>query len=206
MKQLNSHQFKDVYAKLGINLNTLGCVMLDIEPLDNMWSIEWDGAGTALYYAKNKERKWIDGWVVGKVAHITLLYGLLENAHNLEKEISRVLEGWEMETVEIDHISYFDSPYEDEPYYCIVAHIKLTDKLMEGHQRLEMLPHINTFTGYKPHMTICYLAKKEDPKVSEQYRDAMIEYFNRLWAGKKLNVKKTINLGYPPVQQTKVED
>lgn len=197
-KQLNSHNFEDIYKKLNINLDILGCVMLDVEPLDNMYSIEVDGAGIALYYAKNKERKWIDGWVVGKVAHITLLYGLLENAHNLEKEVSTVLEGWDMDTVEIDHIGYFDSPYEDEPYYFLVAHIKVTDELMEGHQRLEFLPHINTFTGYKPHMTICYLNKNQ----GEEYRDNMIKHFNTIWAGRKLKVKSEINLGYLPKDKT----
>jgi 2'-5' RNA ligase len=194
MKQLNSHDFEEIYKTFNINLDKLGCVMLDVEPLKNMYSIAFDGAETALYYAKNKERKWIDGWVAGKVAHITLLYGLLENAHNLSPEIMTVLDGWKMKTVEIDHISYFDSPYEDEPYYCIVAHIKVTDELMEGHQRLEFLPHINTFTGYKPHMTICYLDKAQ----GEQYRDDLIEYFNECWASKKLKVKSEINLGYKP--------
>ena len=194
MKQIKAHDFEQVYEKLNINLNTLGCVMLDLEPLENMYSIAYEGAETALYYANNKERKWIDGWVVGKVAHITLLYGLLDNANNLEKEISQVLGGWELDEVEIDHISYFDSPYEDEPYYCIVAHIKVTDELMESHQRLELLPHINTFTGYKPHMTICYLDKAQ----GEKYRDDLIEYFNECWTGKKMKVKKGINLGYKP--------
>lgn len=188
--------FEETYKNLGINLDELGCVMLDIEPLDNMYSIEYEGAGTMLYASKNPDRKWINGWVVGSVAHITLLYGLLDNAHNWEKHINAVLDGWEMDTVEIDHISYFDSPYNDEDknYWCIVAHIKVTPELMEGHQRLEFLPHINTFTGYKPHMTICYIEKRE----TTDHRDNLIEYFNKCWSGQKLKVKSDINLGYLP--------
>ena len=191
MKQLSSHDFKKVYGWLGINLNTLGCVMLDVEPLANMYSIEVEGAAVALYYAKNKERFWIDGWVVGRVAHITLLYGLLEQAKNYEAHIEEVLKGWDLEEIEIEDIGYFDSPYEDEPYWCIVSHIKVTDELMEGHRRLEFLPHINTFTGYKPHMTICYLDKAQ----GETYRDQMIKEFQGLWRGKKLKVKQMLNLG-----------
>lgn len=189
MKQLNSHQFQDVYKQMDINLDKLGCVMLDLDPLDNMWSLEQDGF-ISLYKSTNPNRKWIDGWVVSETAHITLLYGLLDNAHNWENPINQVLTGWNMDEVEIDHISYFDSPYEDENYYCIVAHIKVTDELMEGHQRLEFLPHVNTFTGYKPHMTICYIEK------NEKTRDTLLEQFNNLWAGKKLKVKSGINLGY----------
>lgn len=191
--QLKSHDFPQVYEDLNIDLNKMGCILIDIEPLSNMYSIEIDGAGVALYYAKNKERKWIDGWVVGKVAHITLLYGLLENGHTWKKHVDAVLSGWKPEGVEIDHVSYFDSPYEDEEYYCIVAHIKVTENLMEGHQRLEFLPHVNTFAGYKPHMTICYIRKDQ----GEAYRDKMIEQFNKLWSGKKMTVKE-LNYGYKP--------
>lgn len=190
-KQLNSHNFEQVYKWLGINLDKLGCIMLDVIPLKNMYSIEIDGAGVALYYAKNKTRFWIDGWVVGKVAHITLLYGLLEEGRNYEPHIQKVLEGWKMKNVEVDHIGYFDSPYKDEPYYCIVAHIKVTPELLEGHQRLEFLPHINTFAEYKPHMTIGYIRKDK----GEAYRDTMIKQFNSLWAGKKMKIKESINLG-----------
>ncbi len=191
MKQLKSHDFEEVYKWLGINLDTLGCVMLDLEPLKNMYSIEIDGAGIALYYAKNKERFWIDGWVCDKLAHITLLYGLLETAKNYQPHIEKVLIGWELPEVEIESVGYFDSPYPDEPYYCLVAHIKVSDLLLEGHRRLEFLPHINTFAGYKPHMTIAYIDKNQ----GEEYRDRMIKQFNELWAGKKLAVKKEINYG-----------
>jgi len=184
MKQLNSHMFENVYKDLDINLDKLGCIMLDLKPLDNMYTIEVEGAGVALYYAKNKERFWIDGWVVGKVAHITLLYGLLQTGIAWKNHVNTVLEGWDLNEAEIDHISYFDSPYSDEDYYCVIAHMKVTPELMEGHQRLEFLPHINTFTGYKPHMTICYLRKDQ----GEDYRDRMIKWFNELWAGKKLQV------------------
>lgn len=183
--------FEDVYKDLNINLDKLGCIMLDVEPLDNMYSIEQDGAGVALYYSKNPDRFWINGWIANKVAHITLLYGLLEEGRNYEKYINQVLANWKINEVEIEKISYFDSPYKDEPYYCIIAHIKVTPELMEGHQRLEFLPHINTFASYKPHMTICYLDKRQ----GEDYRDRMIKQFNDLWAGKKLKVKERINLG-----------
>ena len=190
MAQLKSHDFPEVYKWLGINLNTLGCVMLDVEPLFNM-SLHHQASDLDLYYAKNKERFWIDGWIAGKVAHITLLYGLLETAKNYEPHISKVLEGWEMKVVEIDNVGFFDSPYPDEPYYCIIAHIRVTPELLEGHQRLQFLPHINTFNTYKPHMTICYISKER----GEEYRDGLIADFNRRWSGAKLFIKETINLG-----------
>lgn len=190
MKQFNSHNFEDVYKKLDINLDTLGCVMLDLEPLGSM-----GGAvtlATDLYYSNNPDRKWINGWVAGKIPHITLLYGLLDNAHNWEKYINLVLNDWKMDTVEIDHIGYFDSPYSDEDYYCLVAHIKVTQELMEGHNRLEFLPHINTFTGYKPHMTIGYIRK------DEELREDYLQRLGDFWNGKKIAVETGVNLGYKP--------
>jgi hypothetical protein len=190
MKQLSSHQFKTVYKWLGIDLDNLGCIMLDIEPLGSMWSIEAEGAGAMLYYAKNKKRFWIDGWVADKSPHVTLLYGLLSSGRALKSHVSRVLNGWNCRRVEISDVGYFDSPYPDEPYWCIVAHIKVDDVLTEGHRRLEFLPHINTFTGYKPHMTICYLSKSP----GEGYRDAMIDNFRKHWVGKKMLVKG-VNFG-----------
>lgn len=191
MNNFKAHDYPRVYQDLGINLSKLGCVMLDVEPLSNMYSIELEGGSCALYYAKNKERFWINGWVIGKHAHITLLYGLLNEAKNYETHIERVLSGWSLNEVEIDHVSFFDSPYDDEPYWAIVAHIKVTDKLLEGHERLCMLPHIKTFPGFRAHMTICYLDKAQ----GIIYREKMIDDFNNLWKGKKLKVKNEINLG-----------
>jgi 2'-5' RNA ligase len=189
-KQLNSHQFPDVYKWLGINLSKLGCVMLDLEPLRNMYSISLEGAETALYHSKNRERHWINGWVADQTLHLTLLYGLLSKSRDISKHIKKVLKGWEILEVEIEDIGYFDSPYDDEDYYCIVAHIKPTPELLEGHQRLEFLPHINTFSGYKPHATLCYLSKAQGAK----YRDRMVQHFRSLWKGKKLKIKG-LNLG-----------
>lgn len=189
--QLSAHQFKEVYEGLGLNLSTLGCVMLDVEPLKNMYSFGREIDGVALYYAKDKSRFWINGWVVDKLAHVTLLYGLIQTAKNYEKHIAQVMSGWECPEVEVEDIGFFPSPYPDEPYYCIVAHIKADEKLLEGHQRLQFLPHVDTFAGYKIHMTICYLAAE----LGEKYRDEMIEQFKTMWVGKKLKTKMPLNLG-----------
>lgn len=191
MKELSAHKFPEVYKRLGINLSKLGCIMLDLKPLNNAWSIEYDGAAVSLYYAKNKERFWIDGWVFDK-PHITLMYGLLTPGDEspMKELVPQILEGWEYPQIEVEDISYFDSPYPDEPYYCIVAKIKTTPDLLEANERIKMLPHLNTFPGYKPHATICYLDKKQ----GDEYRDNMIEYFKTCFVGKKMEVSG-LNLG-----------
>lgn len=194
MAELNSHDFESVYKDLNVNIDKLGCVMLDLEPLKDMESPD-EVVKDDLYFAKNKTRKWIDGWVVGKVPHITLLYGLMENAHKWKKHVDAVLKGWKLNEVEIDHIGFFETPYEDEPYYCIVAHIKLDKKLVEGNQRLQFLPHVNTYPDFKAHMTICYIKK------SDSLRNELIKHFNNKWAGKKMKVKAGVNYGYKPGEE-----
>lgn len=188
---MKAHDFPKIYEALGINLSKLGCIMLDLEPFNNAYSIEVDGAGVALYYAKNKERFWIDGWIFDH-PHITLLYGLLTpgNESPMNELVPMALEGWEMPEIEVADIGYFDSPYEDEHYWCVVAHVKVTPELQEGHDRLCMLPHVKTFPGYKAHTTVCYLDKRQ----GEEYRDRLIESFKKLWVGKSMKVK-SLNLG-----------
>ena len=92
--QLKAHDYPEVYKGLGLNLATLGCVMLDLVPLENMHSIEAEGHKEGLYYAKDKSRFWIDGWCADKTPHITLLYGLLQTAKNYKWHIDQVMKGW----------------------------------------------------------------------------------------------------------------
>ena len=109
---LNSHNFERVYKSLKINLDKLGCLMLDIKwPTGvGMWSIEEEGAGADLYHSKHKERFWIDGWVADK-GHLTLLYGFLEPAFKWKNKILCVLNGWNLPDMEIEEITHFESPY-----------------------------------------------------------------------------------------------
>lgn len=183
MGKLSAHQFKEVYEDLGYDLSTLGCIMLDLEPLKIAIN------ESALYYAKDKKNFWIDGNVAGKTPHVTLLYGLLRSGKEMKKHVDAVLPASKLpESVEIDHIGYFDSPYEnDEPYYCIVAHLKITKKLQAAHDRLTFLPHIKTFPGYKAHFTLAYIKKNDTT------RDALIENLNKKYAGK---IVKTKELNY----------
>lgn len=184
-KEISAHDFKSIYPAFGIDLSDLGCVMLDlITPFD------LDKYGKSLndnylYKAKDKNKFWIDGFVALDTPHITLLYGLLKSAHDYSEAIETVLSGWELYTATVDRVGYFESPYPDEPYYCIVAHMALTPDLMEGHNRLEMLPHINTFPGYKAHFTVCYV--KKDKKI----RDAVIKDLNTILKGRGLAIANT---------------
>jgi hypothetical protein len=184
-EQIKAHDFPDVYEQLKIDLSTLGCVMLDLDPIplpSLLPNIE-------LHKSPNEKRFWIDGWVADKTPHVTLLYGLMQQAKKWDTYIDLLLRDWKLDSITIGDVGYFASPYVDEEYYCIVAHVEKTPKLVEGHQRLEMLPHINTFAGYKPHFTIAYI-KKDD-----EMRDGLIAILKKDLVGKEFKVKKGLNLG-----------
>lgn len=188
MKEINTQDFPEVYKELGIDISKLGCVMLDVEPPKRDMS-EWKNLD--FYTSTNPKHWWIKGWALDDKPHITLLYGLMKPAKEYKNQIHVVIKGWKYPEAEIEDVGFFDSPYDDEPYWCLIAHIKVTPELLEGHQRLELLPHINTFAGYKPHMTIAYIKKSSGIK----YRDMVIDKMNEIFSGKKMKVKESLNLG-----------
>lgn len=160
--ELNSHSFESLYRALDIDLDTLGCVMLRVQPVRVSDLIPEDWA----YRTDNPKRFWIRGLEGGD--HITLLYGLLTQRYGSESQyhsaVDTVLDGWWPE-VEIDSIGSFPSPYDDENYACIIAHVR--GNLADAHQRLSFLPHINTFPTYKSHLTLCYVkAERRDQTIA----------------------------------------
>jgi hypothetical protein len=176
---MNSHNYEWIYDELGIDLDDLGCIMLDV----NAAAIKPFPDESVLHYTQDPKRFWIKGFVVGVKPHITLLYGLLESGTKWKKYVDAVLDGWKLKEVAVKEVGYFTSPYEDDQYYCIVAHIDITPDLLEGYYRLNFLPHVNTFPDYKAHMTLAYI--KKDDKI----RDEVIAYFNKQLVGEGLKIK-----------------
>lgn len=168
-KQISAHQFKQVYQDLGYDLAKLGCIMLDTEPIDVGGVFKEDD----LYYAKDKAKFWIDGVVCDKTPHVTLLYGLLRSGLEMKKHVGAVLHDFNFTDVTIENVGYFDSPYEDEPYVCLVAHLLITDQLRLANEHLKFLPHINTFPGFKAHITIAYVKPETAPQYLKQLQDAL---------------------------------
>jgi hypothetical protein len=61
--------------------------------------------------------------------------------------------------------------------------------LAEGNARLRLLPHIDTFPSYRPHVTLAYI--KKDKPARKKWVDALGEQFN----GKRLTIDPKINYG-----------
>jgi hypothetical protein len=191
--QLNSNMYPEVYEDLGINIPDLGCIMLDVAPImvgpmvaeywkRNLFDVDGD-----LYYSNSPARFWIKGAVAEKGAHMTVLFGLLEKGLDWKDYVDTVLDGWMPESIEIEKVSYFDGNWPDEQYYCVIGHVKVTDSVTEGNQRLRLLPHVDTFPEYRPHVTLAYI--KRDEALLTQWIEAL-----KALVGKKLEVTK-LNYG-----------
>lgn len=185
IQEVKAHNYPEVYQALGYNLSKLGCLMLDTEPIKtHYYEMMQDGVTAYFpeYRAKDKERFWIDGYVADKTPHLTLFYGFLQEAKCYKWHIEKILGELPVESVKIEDVSFFESPYPDEEYYCIVAKVMGTPELIEAHNKMTFLPNIQTFPGYKPHITIAYIIK------DESIRDRFIEHLKSELVGKTLKV------------------
>ena len=144
----NAHEFPEVYAELGVNLSGLGCLMLSTEsPLVNEVPAE------AEYVTENPERFWIKGLL--KNWHATVRYGFLPGVKRAH--VDRVLGDYQVPPLLplYGHFEVFDSPFPDEDYDCVVFKLQ-SRELNEMNAALSVLPNVNTYVEYKPHITIGY--------------------------------------------------
>lgn len=158
--QLSSYQYPEVYKSLKIDVRKLFCTMLYCE-LGEYYKEKLPQlfGSQDLFYSKNLP--WAQGLVADRNPHLTLLFGTLPIVK--VNHIKEVLQPWISQEVKlmVDEYSYFEST-NDEEYYCIVAKIKTNSSIMEAHERLSLLPHINTFGDYRPHVTIAYIKKNDE--------------------------------------------
>ena len=182
MAEITAYKYQDLLKTLGIEITDLGCVMLDVDPLDTSTIIpqEWR------YRTDNPKLRWINDETG---THVTLKYGFLQNAHLIRNAIEEVLIGWWPENVSIKDIGYFPSSIPGEEYSCIIGHIEVAGSLAEAHARLSVLPHIDTHEKYRPHITLAY--------VKNQYRDRAINLLEGAYLNQNLPTG-AINYGYPP--------
>lgn len=163
---LNHRQFSHIYDRLDIGWDDLDCVMLDFQPMHFLDVSEAD-----LFYSPTQ--RFAQGQV-GNKAHVTLLYGLLRGIQ--QSDVDEVLDGWKPEPIVLDEIAVFPSYVPGEEYSCLVAkpNEESYENLLEAHSRLSFLPHINTFTEYKPHLTLMYVKKEATERVIEQIIGSVI--------------------------------
>lgn len=174
----SAYNYSDMYEELGIRIPDLGCIMADLEPIPVMDIMH--GHEEDLYTSQNSDRFWINGAIGSRNAHVTLLYGLLKPGKEWKGYVDRLLDDIDLSAVTVDYVDMFDSTFEDEPYKCVVAHLKITPEIQKAHARLEYLPHVNTFLDYRAHATLAY--------VQEDNAQFWAKTLNHRLSGEKLRV------------------
>lgn len=155
LNQIASRDYPELYDDIDIDTDDLGCIMLNLEPMKVLEHVK--GLEDEVF----ENPKFDQGAIPAEtVPHVTLLYGLLENGNKWKDKVDLLLKDWKLESVKIDHVGFFETP----DSYAIVAHLEKTDELVDGHERLTLLPHVNTFSEYLPHMTLAYVKLEANPE------------------------------------------
>lgn len=180
---MNQADLLDMYAKLGVNTDQLGCIMLEVAALKVSDVVDED----ELYFSPNMQyaQGIVSEW---KLPHVTLLYGLMKSGQDWKAYVDMLLEGIDLSTVTIQSIATFDNVDGDTEYSVYVALVEVTPELKLANDNLRKLPHIDGFADYKPHITLFY-AKRNDA-----VRDELVGVLNDRFAGNKLETKD-INYG-----------
>lgn len=166
MAQVSARDIDGLLDGIEIVPEDRGCIMLNTEPLEVTKFM--DGATDDLFTKEG----WGWGVVAETEAHVTLLYGLLENGNIWKENVDKALDGWSLDTVTIDHVDKFDLG----DSYAIVAHIDATPELIDAHERLSLLPNAKTFSEYKPHLTLAYV--KHDEAIAAKWIEALGAEYN----------------------------
>lgn len=161
VNQLSANDVPNLYDDIEIDTravsddNYRGCIMMNTEVIPVLQFVK--DAEQDLVTSTNRHDHTM-GAVSEIEPHTTLLYGLLNNGNAWKDKVDQVLEGWSMDTVKIEEVSYFETP----DSIAIVGLLEKTDELIDGHERLTLLPHVNTHSEYKPHITLAYISKEAD--------------------------------------------
>lgn len=181
---VSSRDFPDLYDGLDVDPNDLGCIMINTETLPILKHVPEDLHGELIDATSRHDHAM--GAVAETEAHVTLLYGLLENGNVWKEKVDTVLEGWSLSEVTIQDVGYFETP----DSFAVVAHIDKSPELIDGHERLTLLPHVQTFSEYRPHLTLAYVSKEADI-------DDWVDYLGSAYNGKTIKTKG-INYGDLP--------
>jgi len=159
---ISAFDIEDIYPELGIDLYSLQAVMFDVE---NVPVSAYIDEPDSLFYGTSHKDRYAQGAVGERSAHLTMHQGILETVP--EDIISLVLDGWSPEPVRVAAIHAFDAP----DFYCIVAKLENTENLMQGHDRLRLLPHIDCFPAFTAHITLAYV--KPDAGIAARWTQAL---------------------------------
>lgn len=197
LSDISARDFPGLHEELGVDTDKLGCIMLDLQTFDVAKHVE---GGVNDLVESTEPGDHVMGAVAETDAHVTLLFGLLENGNTIKSQVDKVLAGWKCDSVTLGGVQAFDVPADAESVP-IVATVEAWDAggVVEANERLRLLPHVNTFSRYNPHVTLAYV--KNDPDTVHKWVKAL----GQVLPGMKL-ATTGINYGDAPAADDDEED
>ncbi|HEY0108083.1 MAG TPA: hypothetical protein VGB67_00560 [Fibrella sp.] len=176
---IKAQDYPGIYQSLGIDISNLGCIMLDTDKIEISTIIR----NQDLYFKEDEPDSHTQGAVSENEPHVTLLYGLLQPGPELKDHVDLLLHDWQPGEIIIEKVGFFYSNDPKHPdFITIIAEVLVTPELLDGNGRMRMLPHINTFPTYKPHITLAYVKASSD---WQNYVNAL----NERYAGQTVGYK-----------------
>jgi hypothetical protein len=159
---------RDVYEALGIDIARLGCIMLETSPVVVSDVI----AEQDLYQTDSAEDPYYQPISSEPAAHVTLLHGLMRPGPEIRRHVDAMLSGWQPDDPKIAKINHWPGQETGGEYVSILAMLTVTDNLLEANARLRLLPHIDLYGTYQPHITLAHVKSES----------GWLDYINRLHA------------------------
>ena len=149
---------REAIAELGYDPDNLGFVGLEME-LPAVYRMELDDE----WEYNSPTQTYVKGYSVSP--HITLIYGLLFQAHEHKDWIDGVLSDWHKPNVVLlPGVEAFHGDDGNEEYSAIVLTLDTNDwdlgALKGANDQLRKLPHVNGFPVYRPHVTVGYVKRE----------------------------------------------
>lgn len=145
----NAHEFEGLYDEL-FDFANAGYVMIDVdkpwgyEPSGFVRDMQYVSPDPTLYWMKGLQTSW----------HVTARGPLDPKVR--QSHCKQVLESVKLpRDLVLGDIEVFPSPYPEIPYDCIVVTVN-DPALFELNQQLAVLPGVQTYIPYKPHLTLGY--------------------------------------------------
>lgn len=176
VNQISASDYPSLYEDLDIDMDSLGCIMMNTVMIP---VAQYVNNPDADIYTEGEHTSGL----VGEIEpHVTLLFGLLENGNIWRDKVNTVLQEWKLPYVIIEKVSFFDLG----DSYAVIGLVEKTPEIIDGHERLTLLPHINTFSEYHPHITLAYIKHEADV-------EKWVKALGKIYDGQKIS---TLGLNY----------
>jgi hypothetical protein len=158
----NAHEFDGLYDDL-FDFANAGYVMIDTS---SPYGDEYPNAIREFQYVSPDPTKY---WMKGIMEkwHVTARGPLDPKVR--QKHCKQVLDSIVLpRSLDISDIEIFPSPYPDEPYDCFVVRVE-DDALFEINEQLAVLPGVQTYIPYKPHLTLGYFKSGHSDEIMDTF-------------------------------------